>query len=165
MNLVRLWLFSERDGYYPEGGTYDTSVIDVDTGNCDDPQQFDRFEMMLDYANWRGEELQQVATAEEAYALCSRQRIMQSNVPCGGGLTNNESTLSTTINRPVTQCGVPYFGGGARTNPPIQPCPPTPPLVDPVSNFGVPTIQTRSDQATRIISLARKNRVVPTIVY
>jgi hypothetical protein len=163
--LVRLWLFTPRSGYYPEGGTYDTSVIDVDTGNCGDPEQFVTFQDLLQYANDRGEELQQVSSADEAYALCSRQRIMQSTQPCGGGVTNNTSTLSTTISRPIGTCNVPYYGGGSRTTPPLPiQCPPVPPLDEPIIS-SQPVVTTRSDQAARIIALARKNSIVPTVVY
>jgi len=166
MYLVRLWLYTPREGpYYPEGGTYDTSVVDVDTGNCSDPQQFDRFEMLLDYANSRGEELQQVSTADEAYAICSRNRITPSVAPCGGGYVNTSGTFSASYARPVSGCNMPYYGGGSRTTPPApQNCPPVPPIVDP-SISSQPVVQTATDNARRIIALARKNRIVPTVSY
>jgi hypothetical protein len=165
MYLVRLWLFTDRVGeFYPEDGTYDTSVVDIDTGNCSDPQQFDRFEMLLDYANSRGEELQQVATAEEAYAICSRNRFTNSVAPCGGGYVNTSGTMSASYSRPVSGCNMPYSGGGSRSTPPAPQCPPVPPIVDPTIS-SQPVVQTATDNARRIIALARQNRIVPTIVY
>lgn len=165
MYLVRLWVFTERIGeFYPEGGTYDTSVIDVDTGNCGDPQQFDRFQAMMEYSGARGEELQEVESPEEAYTLCSRQRYSLSSQQCGGGVTTNPSTMNAAILRPTNTCNVPYLGGGSRTTPPPAPCPPVPPTVDPTI-MSAPVVQTLSDHAQRIIALARRNRIVPTIVY
>lgn len=166
MYLVRLWLFTERDSVdgpiYPEGGTYDTSVIDMDTGNCSDPQQFDRFEMLLDYANARGEELQQVESADEAYAICSRQRFTPAALNCGGGISNATGTMNAAISRPVAACQTSYGGGGSRTTPP--PCPPIAPIVEPVLD-NQPVVTTIIDNARRTIALARKNKIVPTIVY
>src|SRR5262245_27656424 len=160
--LVRLWLFTPRSGGYPEGGTYDTSVIDTDTGNCADPQQFDRFQMLLAWAIDRGESLQQFATADEAYAICSQQRIA-STVNCGGGITYNTSPMSAALSRPISGCNVPYTGGGMRTNPGPPACPPVPPIVDPPMVSSQPMVQTRSDAAQRIIALARRNSIVPTV--
>lgn len=164
MYLVRLWLFTERDGPYSEGGTYDTSVVDMDTGNCSDSQQFDRFEALLDYANARGEELQEVESADEAYTICSRQRYTVGALNCGGGLTNATGTMSAAISRPISICGAPYVGGGSRPNAAPPPCPPVTPIVEPVLN-NQPVVTTVMDNARRLIALARKNKIVPTIVY
>src|SRR5262245_58544186 len=160
--MIRLWLYTERAGPYPEGGTYDTSVMD-DSSNCSDPQQFDQFEMLLDYANSRGEELQQVGSADEAYTICSRQRYTVGALNCGGGITNNDSTLNQAISRPVLACSVPYVGGGSRPNTP-PPCPPVTPIVAPVIE-NQPVVTTITDNARRLIALARKNKIVPTISY
>lgn len=162
--LVRMWLFTEREGsYYPEGGTYDTSVLDMDTGNCSEPQQFDRFEMLLDYANDRGEELQEVSSADEAYTLCSRQRYTVGALQCGGGTTNMPGTLSAAITRPVSACSIPYLGGGSRPNTP-PPCPPVTPINEPILD-NQPIVTTRLDAARQLIALTRKNKIVPTIAY
>jgi len=84
--LVRLWLFTPRplnsgpninpeNIDYPEGGTYDTSVLDTEAEQCSDPRQFLTFQQMLGYATPRGEVLQKVGSAQEAFALCSPQRL------------------------------------------------------------------------------------------
>lgn len=161
MSLIRMWLFTPREGY-AEGGTYDTSVMDSDTGNCSNPAQFEWFEEMLNYSIDHGEELQQVENAEEAYAMCSRQRLSHSSAPCGGGPTNNQSTISAAISRPVNACA--YTGGGSKSNVAAAVCPPVPPMIEPaISNQ--PMVSTQSDNAQRIIALYRRNKVIPTIVY
>lgn len=86
MALVRLWMFTARpvgnptlnpsNKAYAEGGTYDTSVLNSETGNCSDARQWERFQDMMEYANSHGESLQKVNTAEEAYALCSAQKVI-----------------------------------------------------------------------------------------
>ena len=75
MALLRLWLFTARQGGYPEGGTYDTSVLDTVRGTCEDSHQEIRFEDLMNYANARGEQLREVATAQEAFSLCSQAKI------------------------------------------------------------------------------------------
>lgn len=161
MSRVRLWLFTERFGDYPEGGTYDTSVIDTDSGNCSDPQQFIKFQDLLESSIDYGEELQQVGSAEEAYALCSRARIVGPTT-CGGGYSPNESTFGGAISRPTpSSCGIPT-GGGMR-NTPMQNCPPAPAQNEP-TNFNQPIVQTQTDRARRIIALFREGKNVPTVV-
>jgi len=162
--LVRMWLFTERFGGYPEGGTYDTSVFDTESGNCSDPRQFTEFQRLLEYANASGEELQEVFSAEEAYTLCSRLRINPLPTSCGGGYVSNESTMIAAITRPVaSSCGIPT-GGGSRNTPPA-PCPPVPGVIPPSEFMQPMQIISPSDNARRIIALARKNRIVPTIGY
>lgn len=73
--LVRLWLFTPRQGNYPEGGTFDTSVFDSIAKTCSDPHQEIQFEKLLAYANARGETLQQVQSAAEAFAFCSPKQV------------------------------------------------------------------------------------------
>lgn len=162
--LIRLWLFTERPGNYPEGGTYDTSVLDSETGNCSDPHQEIYFQNLLEYANARGEELQEVESADEAYSLCSRNRINTSPTACGGGYVPNESTFMGSITRPIPSlCNIPV-GGGSRNSTPV-PCPPVPPVVPPEDTMQPMQVITQSDNARRIIALARQNRIVPTIGY
>lgn len=160
--LIRLWYFTERFGDYPEGGTYDTAVFDDETGNCSGSRQFVEFEEMLNSANDAGEVLQEVSTPEEAYAICSGNRINSSPNQCQTGYTN-ESTFMGSITRPVaSRCFIPTGGGTRNTPAPV--CPPPEPVVPP-EEFSQPQIITQMDNARRIIRLARKNRIVPTIVY
>lgn len=161
--LVRLWLFTERVGGYPEGGTYDTSVFDDESGNCSDPQQFIKFQDMLEASNARGEVLMEVSSSEEAYTICSQNRINASPTTCGGGYVMNESTMYGAITRPTpSACEIPT-GGGSR-NTPMPNCPPPEPIVPP-EEFAQPTVYTQMDMARRVIRLARQNPIVPTIVY
>jgi len=160
--LVRLWYYTARPGDYPEGGTYDTAVFDDDTGNCSDARQFVTFQDMMESANAAGESLQEVSAPEEAYSICSGNRINSSPNQCQTGYTN-ESTFMGSITRPTAnRCAIPN-GGGARNTPP-RICPPPDPVVPP-DDFGQPQIMTQMDNARRIIRLARQNRIVPTIIY
>jgi hypothetical protein len=160
--FVRLWFFTERPGDYPEGGTYDTSVFDDETGNCSDARQFVMFQDMMEYSNAMGEALQEVSTPEEAYAICSENRINSSPGQCTTGYTN-ESTFVGAMTRPIaSRCVIPTGGGSRNTPPPI--CPPNEPVIPP-TEFSQPRILTQMDNARRIIRLARQNRIVPTIVF
>jgi len=161
--FVRLWLFTWRGNSYPEGGTYDTSVINDQTGDCSDPQQFDRFQNMLQYANDRGEHLMEVGSPEEAYAYCSGNRFNPTSAQCQSSYVNNESTMQAAITRPApNSCGA-YTGGGSRTTP-APACSPVPSIVEP-STMNTPMVITQTDNARRIIQLARLNRIVPTINF
>lgn len=160
--LVRLVFFTERPGDYPEGGTYDTSVFDDYTGNCSDPRQFVTFQDLMEHANAAGESLQEVSSPEEAYGLCSGNRINSSPNQCQSGYTN-ESTFVGAMSRPTpSRCVIPT-GGGSR-NTPQQICPPPDPVIPP-DDFAQPIVFTQMDNARRIIRLARQNRIVPTIIF
>lgn len=163
--LSRLWLFTARVGNYPEGGTYDTSVLNSDIGDCSDAQQFDRFQVMLAYASQRGEKLQQVASAQEAYAMCSRARATAptktplQTVGSTGSFQGSvlEHAVYNPANAQVGICGCQCTGGGSKSTPPQ--------LYDP--NIGTQLMTyTPADNANRIIELTRqKARRIGTIVY
>lgn len=166
---IRLWLFTARplgnrqlnpgNLSYPEGGTYDTSVLNDATGDCSDPAQFDRFQSLLAYANARGEKLQQVTSAQEAYSMCSRARVAaqptQTLAPppqgpsysgsfSGGAL---QHALYTPTQTSICGCNCP--GGGQYTQPPVPQ----------YASQGATV-----DNVNRLINLAR-NRPFGTVVF
>jgi len=160
--LVRLWLFTARSGNYPEGGTYDTSVLNDETGNCSDSHQEISFENLMNYANSRGESLQRVSSAQEAFNLCSRIRsrsqatVAAPPAPYTGSFSGG--TLEHAIYRPTSGglCGCHCTGGGQKTEPPEQIYQPNAPPV-----MRVETVQ---GNANRIISVSR-NKPFGTISY
>jgi len=161
--LVRLWLFTARGGNYPEGGTYDTSVLNDQTGNCSDPQQFDRFQNLLQYSIARGEFLQKVSSATEAYTLCSRVRasLAPSNVSApppvvgGTGSAFLGGTFEQGTYSPATAggwCGCDCPGGGVK--------------IPPANVYSEPTLQvtTQPMQVQRVIN-ATYHEPINTIVF
>lgn len=136
---VRLWLFTTRAGDYPEGGTYDTSVFDSDAGSCSDPHQEVKFQDLLAYANGRGEVLQQVSSAEEAYAFCSPKTVAPpgvvpaltpSNAPQAGSTADIINAGWPRPTQQLTPTGAPtpsvvYLpGGGGYVESPAPAAPP-----------------------------------------
>lgn len=147
--LIRLWLFTSRVGPYPEGGTYDTSVLDTLSGDCYDPEQFDRFQNLLQYATSRGERLQKVTSAQEAYAMCSRARMaivptIAPNIAVSVGGTSSAfqgGTFEQGLYSPPT--GNPNCPGGGVKIPPMA------------YNDPTLTVTTQSVNMQRVITNAR----------
>lgn len=108
---IRLWQFSPRPlntqtgQPYPEGGTYDTIMLDEESGNCSDAHQEIQFERLIGYAASRGETLQE-STLDEARSLCSRARTQAVSAP----------TIAPTAVAPtVSVAPPPGWTGGTRT--------------------------------------------------
>lgn len=159
---IRLWLFTARQGNYPEGGSYDTSVLDSQTGDCSDPRQFTQFQLLLQWANNNGERLQQVFSAQEAYTLCSRVRLASAPttsanaVSVGGtGSAFQGGTFEQGMYAPVSGsgwCGCECSGGGMK--------------IPPVNVYNDPTLQvvTQDMQVRRVIS-ATRNKPIGTVSF